>query len=123
MKKLIFFLSLFAISFSGFSQSDTTVTNIATLDGSGSIDNNVNGGIVKYQWQQVSGPTATITNASTSVATVLLTQNGTYQYSLTVTNKAGLTDSQVIEFYVIAGDLKPTAVIKAMQVIKLPPQK
>ena len=123
MKKLIFFLSLFAISFSGFSQSDTTVTNIATLDGSGSIDNNVNGGIVKYQWSQVSGTATTITNANSAIATVVFTQPGIYQYQLTVTNKAGLSDSQTMQVTVLAGDVKPQAIIIAVPVIKLPAQK
>lgn len=119
---LVIFFLLF--SFGAFAQSDTTVTNTVQLDGSGSNDaGNVNGGIVKYQWTQVSGPTTTISNASTAVGTVILTQAGTYQYQLTVTNKAGLTDSQVLEFPVIAGDNKPKAVIKVIGVIKLPPQK
>jgi hypothetical protein len=52
-----------------------------------------------------------------------LTQPGIYDFQLTVTNKAGLTDTQVMEFPVISGDMKPVAKIKVIGVIKLPPQK
>lgn len=123
MKHLLVIIFLL-FSFGAFAQSDTTVTNTVQLDGSGSNDaGNVNGGIVKYQWAQVSGPTTTISNANTVIGTVVLTQTGIYQYRLTVTNKAGLTDSQVMEFPVIAGDNKPIAKIKLIGVIKLPPNK
>jgi len=123
MKKLLLFAFLFT-SFGAFAQTDTTVTNTVQLDGTGSNDvSNPNGGIVKYQWAQTAGPNVTISNASSAIATVVVTQPGTYDFQLTVTNKAGLTDSQVIEFPVISGDKKPVAKIKQIGVIKLPPQK
>lgn len=124
MKKLLLLLVFTAIYFCSFAQTDTLVTNTIQLDGSGSNDaGNVNGGLVKYQWTQVSGPVTTIANATSAIATVVVTQTGVYDYQLTVTNKAGLTDSQVIEFPVISGDMKPIAKIKVIGVIKLPPQK
>ena len=122
--KYLLAISFLLLSFGVFAQTDTTVTNTVQLDGSGSNDAaNLNGGIVKYQWSQVSGPTTSIVNASSAIATVTVTQVGTYDYQLTVTNKVGLTDSQVIEFTVISGDMKPVAKIKVIGVIKLPPQK
>ena len=124
MKKLLLLLVFTAIYFCSFAQTDTLVTNTIQLDGSGSNDaGNVNGGLVKYQWTQVSGATTTITNAATSTATIVFPSAGIYVYQLTVTNKAGLTDTQQIQVTMLAGDNKPHAVILAVPILKMPPQK
>lgn len=124
MKKLLLLFVFTAVYFCSFAQTDTLVTNTAQLVGTGSNDaDNVNGGIVKYQWSQISGPATTIVNASTSVGTVVFPSAGVYVYQLTVTNKAGLTDSQTIQVTMLAGDNKPHAVIQAIPILKMPPNK
>jgi hypothetical protein len=123
MKHLLVIIFLL-MSFGAFAQTDTTVTNTVILDGTGSNDSfNQNGGIVKYQWSQTAGPTVSIPTPTAVTNTIILSQPGIYDFQLTVTNKAGLTDSQVMEFPVISGDMKPVAKIKVIGVIKLPPQK
>lgn len=124
MKKLITILFFVAIGFAANAQTDTTVTNLLILDGSASNDiGNVNGAIVKYQWAQLSGPVVTIPHSNSKIDTVKVTQVGIYNFQLTVTNKVGLTDSQVIEVPVLSGDKRPIAKIKLIGVIKLPPEK
>lgn len=124
MKKLIFLLLFATLSFGAFAQSDTLVTNTITINGSNSNDkDNVNGGIVKYQWTQISGPSTTITNANSPNCTVTFNTYGVAVVQLTVTNKAGLTDSQQTQITMLAGDNKPHAVIIAVPILKMPPQK
>jgi hypothetical protein len=123
MKHLLVIIFLL-MSFGAFAQSDTTVTNTFQLDGTNSNDkDNLNGGIIKYEWVQISGPASTIINANTSKATVTLPVYGVRVYQLTVTNNAGLTDTQQMQVTQLPGDHYPHAVILAVPILKQPPQK
>lgn len=125
MKKLLFLFFFASISFASFAQTDTLVTNKITLNGSNSNDNgNVNGGIVKYQWTQISGATTdTLSGVNTPLFTAALAESGIYQFQLTVTNKAGLTDSQVMQVTMLPGDNRPHAVILALPYVPKMPNK
>jgi outer membrane protein OmpA-like peptidoglycan-associated protein len=62
-----------------------------TLNGSGSYD--PDGGSLTYNWQQISGPSVTITNANAAVATFPASANQIYYFRLTVKDTAGLQAS------------------------------
>ncbi|RFM28215.1 T9SS C-terminal target domain-containing protein [Deminuibacter soli] len=77
----------------GPDQALTAGTTTATLTGTGS---DPEGKPVTYQWTQVSGPTATITSATSATATVSgLSNNNTYVFQLAVTDDASTTTDQV----------------------------
>ncbi|MBW2975641.1 lamin tail domain-containing protein [Candidatus Woesearchaeota archaeon] len=78
------------------SDQTVVVNNQVTLDGSASSD--PDGTIVSRLWTRTSGPTVTINNENTAVATFTPTQTGTYVFRLTVTDNDGLTgeDSVII---------------------------
>ena len=68
-----------------------------TLDGSGSSD--ADGTITAYLWEQISGPTVTLTDASTSMATFVVpevTETTTWVFSLTVTDDESETDTDEV---------------------------
>lgn len=66
----------------------------ATLSGSGS---DADGTIVSYHWAQLSGPaTATIANPASASTTAGDLYEGTYVFELTVTDNAGLTDTDQV---------------------------
>ena len=122
--KYLLAISFLLLSFGVFAQTDTLVTNTFQLDGTGSNDkDNISGGIIKYEWTQISGPASTITNANTSKASVALPVYGVRVYQLTVTNKAGLTVIQQIQVTQLPGDAYPHAVIVAVPILKRPPEK
>jgi hypothetical protein len=62
-----------------------------SLDGSHSID--VDGGIVAYQWTQLSGPPVTLTGAGGAIASFTAPSQGTMVFSLKVTDSDGLVDT------------------------------
>ncbi len=68
-----------------------------TLDGSGSSD--LDGSIVTYLWEQVSGTTVTINNANAAIANFVVpnvTETSSWVFSLTVTdNEAGTGTDEV----------------------------
>ncbi len=97
----------------GYDQSITLPTNMVTLYGSGS---ETNGTIVSYAWTQMSGPnTAKITNPGNGTTQIQgLTQQGTYQFKLTVTDNSGVqaTDVVIVTVYpapVVFGPLSANA--------------
>ena len=71
-------------------QINSTLPATATLNGSGSTDDN---GITSYAWTKLSGPAATINNPGSASTTVSLSATGTYTFRLTVTDGGGLTDT------------------------------
>lgn len=77
--------------------TDITVTlpANASLDGSGSTDSD--GTIAKYAWVKKSGPAGgTITTAGAAKTTVTALAEGTYVFTLTVTDDKGATDTDDI---------------------------
>jgi hypothetical protein len=109
---------LLMFSFAAFSQT-VPVTNTATLNGSASYD--PDGSIVKYAWVQTSGTATTINHADSSVANVVYTVAGTYQYTLNVTDNDGATSSANVTVTVYPANIPPKAIISASQInIKLP---
>jgi len=97
-------------------------TNSVRLDGSGSSD--PDGNIVKYQWSQVSGPsTATLTNATTAIATAGGLVAGTYQFRLTITDDKGATavaNTSVVVSAAAVVNKAPIARITTTNSIQLP---
>ena len=72
-----------------------------TLDGSGSSDSD--GSIVSYVWEQVSGSTVTITDATNETASFVVptvTETSSWVFSLTVTDNEGATGSDEVEITV-----------------------
>jgi len=61
---------------------------VVTLDGSGSYD--PLGETLTYLWQQVSGPTVTLTGSTAAKATFTASAGNSYGFRLTVTNTDGL---------------------------------
>lgn len=117
MKQLLVILFLMLISYMGFSQ--VPVTNTAILNGSASYD--PDGSIVKYSWVQKSGTATIINHADSSVANVVYTVPGIYQYTLNVTDNDGATSSADVTVTVYAANIPPKAVISVSQInIKLP---
>jgi hypothetical protein len=121
MKKLIFFLSLLAISFSGFSQ-DTTVTNQVFLDGRASSSDN--GKIVKYQWTQIAGPTTDAMGTPNSDTTwVTFKDAGLYTFQLKVTDNNGYTGLSNAEVTAgLYGEVKAVITVTKFNIL-IPPSK
>jgi hypothetical protein len=89
--------------------SDRTVEPGATveLDGSGSYDPDDGPLPLTYQWQRVSGPTVTIQNGTSPIATATFAEAGMYVFRLTVDDG----DAQAMDemsVIVSSGDAPPT---------------
>jgi len=85
------------IANAGNNQTITLPVNSVTLDGSGSED--PDGTIVSFKWAQVSGPNqGTIASATSVTTNVNNLVQGTYVFSLTVTDNKGAkgTDSMTV---------------------------
>ena len=73
----------------------TLPTNTVTLNGTGSTDSD--GTIASYLWTKVSGPAATIVNASGSSTAINNLVEGTYTFKLKVTdNEGAASEDQMI---------------------------
>ncbi|MBX2963560.1 MAG: tandem-95 repeat protein [Cyclobacteriaceae bacterium] len=70
----------------------TLPTNNTTLLGSGT---DADGTIVSYEWIQLTGPAATLLNATTPTLTIQDLVAGVYDFSLTVTDDQGATGTDV----------------------------
>ncbi|MBX2895942.1 MAG: T9SS type B sorting domain-containing protein [Cyclobacteriaceae bacterium] len=77
----------------GNDQAITLPTNSINLVGTG-ID--PDGSIVGYSWTKVSGPAANLTNTNTPILVVTNMVQGTYIFSLTVTDNEGSTGSDQV---------------------------
>ena len=98
----------------------TLPTNSVLLDGRGSSD--ADGSIIRYLWQQVSGPgTSTFSATNTSTVTVSALVLGTYTYRLTVTDNSGGTNATTVTVTVNASsNNSPVANAGANQMLSLP---
>lgn len=82
----------------GPDQTFNLPTSTANLSGSGSSSD---GTIVSYAWTQLSGPSGTIVNPSSSATPVSgMTTSGTYVFQLLVTDNYGLTDTDTLSVIV-----------------------
>lgn len=76
------------------------VTNTITLDGTASSDPDSGPSALTYLWTQTSGPSVTITNASSATASFTPTVVGTYVFQLLVGDSVD-TDTDIVSVSVI----------------------
>jgi gliding motility-associated-like protein len=103
----------------GADVSITLPTNSLNLSGLGS---DADGSIGSYAWTQVSGPAATMTGAGTATLGLSGLVQGTYVFSLTVTDNLGATGSDNVTVTVspAAVNQNPTANAGLDKTINLP---
>ena len=83
------------VAFAGVDINLTLPTNVTTLNGSGSSD--PDGTINSYSWTRISGPAQyTIANASDASTALSNLVQGTYSFSLVVTDNNGATDADTV---------------------------
>lgn len=70
-----------------------TVNQPVTLDGTGSTDD---AGVVSFEWTQTSGPSITLSNAGTAIASFTPVAAGTYGFTLTVTDARAATSTGAV---------------------------
>lgn len=104
----------------GADQTITLPANSITLDGSKSFATNDK--IVSYKWTKTYGGAATITNAAAATTTVTGLVQGTYSFTLTVTNSKQMSSSVTINVTVNAAvaDGYPISDAGKNQIITLP---
>ena len=104
----------------GANRSITLPTNSTSLSGAASSD--ADGSIATYQWQQISGPSASTLSATNAAPiTVSNLQAGVYTYRLTVTDNDGATATDDVTVTVVAAaNQAPTANAGANRAITLP---
>ena len=103
----------------GNDQTITLPVNSVTVIGSGT---DPDGSVAAYTWTKISGPaTGVIVNAGQAQTDINSLTQGTYVFSLTVTDNAGATGVDYVTVTVIAAaNLAPTANAGADQTITLP---
>lgn len=90
----------------------------SSLSGSGT---DVDGTINSYSWAKLSGPPGGVLSAATSANTnVSSLQQGTYVFSLVVTDNGGLTGSDIVQIVVSPANVAPTASAGTDQSFDLP---
>lgn len=92
----------------------TTSTNITGVASTSS------GSITSYEWVKVSGPAATINNASSITVSLSNLVAGIYTFRLTATNSLGQTNSDVVKVTVVSGNQNPVANAGTDRTITLP---
>jgi hypothetical protein len=80
----------------GADKSYTSASKIY-LTGSGSDSD---GSISSVSWKKISGPSATLSNATSASASASISSSGTYVFKLTVTDNAGATDTDFVRVVV-----------------------
>jgi len=78
------------------------------------------GTITSYDWVKVSGPAATINNASSITVSLSNLIVGVYTFRLTVTNSLGQSNSDLVKVTVISGNQNPVANAGPDKTITLP---
>ncbi|HNU40957.1 MAG TPA: tandem-95 repeat protein, partial [Cyclobacteriaceae bacterium] len=81
-------------------------TNSVNITGVASTSS---GTITSYDWVKVSGPSATINNASSITVSLSNLITGVYTFRLTVTNSLGQTNSDLVKVTVVSGNQNPVA--------------
>ena len=107
------------IANAGSNQTITLPTSTVSLRGSGT---DTDGTISSYAWAKTSGPsTFYIVNSSSAVTDITNLVQGTYQFSLTVTDNKGATASAAVQVTVnTAANIAPIANAGINQIITLP---
>ena len=100
----------------GLDQTISLPLNSITLNGSGT---DADGTIKTYQWTEVSGASAVISNAGSATATVTGLSIGIYKFVLTVTDNSGAKTSDTMQVTVLV-NIPPVANAGADQTITLP---
>jgi hypothetical protein len=80
----------------GSDKSYTATTKIY-LTGSGS---DTDGSISSYRWAKISGPSATLSSTTAASPSATISSSGTFIFKLTVTDNAGVTDSDYVKVVV-----------------------
>lgn len=101
----------------GVDQNLALPSNSITLNGSG---NDPDGSIASYLWTKVSGPSATMTNTTTSILQLTNLVEGSYTFRLTVTDNSGATGFDDVVVVVSASNQPPVANAGANKTIQLP---
>lgn len=103
----------------GPNKTITLPVNSLNLTGSGS---DADGTVVSYQWSKVSGPTATLTNATSPTVSLSDLLEGTYVFRLMVTDDDGATatDDATVTVLPAVVNQAPVADAGADQTITLP---
>ena len=101
---------------------DQTTTNSSVKLAGWASDGTKDVVAASYKWAEISGPSATITNANLQGTTVTNLVQGTYQFQLTVTSTTGATSSDVMQVTVTSNVQSGTMYARAGvdQVITLP---
>ncbi len=94
-------------------------TNTVVLNGSGS---DADGTIVTYNWQKISGPSATLLNSDNATLTVTSLVTGTYIFRLSVTDDDGASNSDETRVVVVSANVNSNPVVNAGNdvIIQLP---
>ena len=77
-----------------------------TLDGSGSYD--PDGDPLKYQWQQIGGPSVSLSGMNSAQATFDAVSNQTYSFRLTVTDPGGMKSTARTTVSTVRADVRIT---------------
>jgi gliding motility-associated-like protein len=91
--------------------NSTNITGVASTSA---------GSITSYEWVKVSGPAATINNASSITVSLSNLISGIYTFRLTVTNSLGQTNSDLVKVTVVSGNQNPVANAGNDRTITLP---
>lgn len=102
----------------GNNSTITLPTNSIILNGTGSSDSD--GTIVGYSWAKTTLLAGTLANANSASATVTGMVAGLHSFRLTVTDNAGLTDTDDVTITVLAGNVAPNANAGLNQTVTLP---
>ncbi|HEY9049613.1 MAG TPA: tandem-95 repeat protein [Ohtaekwangia sp.] len=98
------------IASAGFDQVIYLPQTTTTLQGSGT---DIDGTIQNYLWEKKSGGTVTMTGQATTKLSLSALTTGSYQFTLTVTDNGGLTNSDEVNVSVLPGSINKNPIVDA----------
>lgn len=98
--------------------NSVSTSNSIILNGTGSSDSD--GTIVGYSWAKTTLLAGTLANANSATPTVTGMAVGIHTFQLTVTDNAGLTDTDTVTITVLAANVAPNANAGNDRIITLP---